>query len=724
MSRWHIDQMDCPVEENLIRKRLDRVDGVDAMQFDLMRRVLSVLHQDETEDTIAAAIRELGMTPQAMSKADAHGQGTRAPATNTAAARRKDIRLLIAGILAVGAEVAAFAGQPAMLGATLAAVSIALCGIPTYIKGWISLRHRTLNIHTLMSIAVTGAALIGQWPEAAMVMVLFQLAERIEARSLDRARHAIGELLSLQPEQARQRQADGSWKDVASRDLRMGDVVQIRPGARVPADGQVIEGASAIDQSAITGEGLPVDKVVGDVVYAGTINRSGMLVCQVTASAGQTTLARIIDAVESAQARRAPLQRVVDRFSYYYTPIVVGLAVLLAIVAIAVLHMPVHDAVYRALAMLIIACPCALVISTPVTVVSALTRASRLGILVKGGAFMEAGRKIRWLALDKTGTLTEGRPVQTDFIDIDTDPADPNRSNHIRLLAASLAALSDHPVSQAVVRAAQIHARGLIQVEGFEDQPGVGVSGTLEGRRYTFGKPPSLTSAPDPAVAAAVLAHVDALQSQGKSVVVLRDGRHILAIAAVADQVRDTSPEAVAALRKLGVQTCMLTGDNIPAARAIAALTGVDDVRGQLLPQDKLAAVEQAVQQAQGRYLTAMVGDGINDAPALARADIGFAMGALGTAAAIEAADVALMDDDPRKVAAFIALSRQTYRVLVQNITLALVIKVVFLALAVAGLATLWMAVFADVGASLLVVGNGLRLLRARALPDAHRSMH
>ncbi|CAB3899816.1 heavy metal translocating P-type ATPase [Achromobacter mucicolens] len=698
LARLRIGQMDCPTEETLIRKKLDGVDGVHALDFNLMQRILTVVHAEGALDRIVAAIKSLDMTPEPLADGAAAAPAPAAKAVNW---------WLIggAGVLAALSEVSHYLDAPLLVTALLAVAAILACGVSTYRKGWIAVRNGNLNINALMSIAVTGAVLIGQWPEAAMVMFLFNVAELIEARSLDRARNAVRGLLDLAPETATLRQADGSWVEVPAASLQPGGIVRVRPGERIAADGIVVNGTSAVDQSPITGESLPVEKTQDDPVFAATINTSGSFEYRVTAAAGNTTLARIIHAVEQAQGARAPTQRFIDRFSRIYTPAVVAIALAVAVLPPLLWGQPWFDALYRALALLIIACPCALVISTPVSIVSGLTAASRRGILVKGGVYLEEGRNLKWLALDKTGTLTHGKPVQTDLQDWDAAAPGPHPA---ALVAASLAARSDHPVSLAVANAARQAGSTLLEVEAFTALPGRGVSGQVGGQTYHLGNRRLMREL---GVSSAALdTRFDELESQGKSVIALSDGSRVLAVAAVADTVKPTSAQAIADLHGLGVRTLMLTGDNTPTAQAIARQVGIDEARGDQLPEDKLAAIESKLAPD---VRVGMVGDGINDAPALARADIGFAMGAAGTGTAIETADVALMDDDLRKIGTFLRLSRATHRILVQNIALALGIKVVFLALAVTGHATLWMALFADVGASLLVVANGLRLLRA-----------
>lgn len=705
-----IMQMDCPTEEALIRKKFSRMADVRSMQFNLMQRVLTVVHAPNALDSILDALRSLDFTPEL---ADADAPNASATTRNAAQDQRKRVSwwpLALAGVAAVASEAAGWLGAPAWMAAGLAILAVVSCGLTTYRKGWLAIRHGNLNINALMSIAVTGALILGQWPEAAMVMVLFTVAELIEAKSLDRARNAIQGLMQLTPEQASVQQPDGDWRLTDLKAIAPGALVRVKPGERIALDGEIIAGRSSVDQAPITGESLPVDKTVGDAVFAGTINQAGSFDYRVTAAASDTTLARIIHAVEEAQGTKAPTQRFVDQFARVYTPLVFAVALAVALVPPLFFGGMWHAWIYKALVMLVIACPCALVISTPVTIVSGLAAAARKGILIKGGVYLEQGRKLSRLALDKTGTITHGKPVQTDFAmlaemlaDADAD-ADAARC---RTLAASLAARSDHPVSMAIASAAQKDGVTSLLVDSFEALAGRGVRGEINGATYWLGNhrlaeelgrcSPSLE------------ARLDALERQGKTVVLLSDAQRVIALFAVADTVKETSRMAIAELHRAGVRTAMLTGDNPHTAAAIAQQVGIDEARGNLLPQDKLDAVAQW--SAEGATV-GMVGDGINDAPALARADIGFAMGAMGTGTAIETADVALMDDDLRKIPLFIRLSKATHSVLVQNITLALGIKGVFLVLTVMGLGTMWMAVFADVGASLLVVANGLRLLR------------
>jgi Zn2+/Cd2+-exporting ATPase len=695
LSSFRIEAMDCPTEQTLIQNKLGKLAGVQQLEFNLINRVLGVTHNLPGTEPITEAIKSLGMHAEPLEA------GVDAPAP--AAVKKHWWPLALSGLTALGAEVIHFtSAAPDWVVAIVALVSILSGGLGTYKKGWIALKNLNLNINALMSIAVTGAILIGQWPEAAMVMFLFTVAELIEARSLDRARNAISGLMQMTPEQATVLQADGNWREQEVKSVDLGARVRVKPGERIALDGTVVSGSSTIDQAPITGESLPVEKTVGDKVFAGTINQAGSLEYTVTAAANNSTLARIIHAVEQAQGARAPTQRFVDQFSKIYTPAVFVFALAVAIIPPLFMGAAWFDWIYRALVLLVVACPCALVISTPVTIVSGLAAAARKGILVKGGVYLEGGFKLDYLALDKTGTITHGKPVQTDYLSLD-----PTADASATAIAAALAGRSDHPVSLAIANAAVDKNFAAPTVDNFAALGGRGVKGDINGQTYHLGNhrlveelglcSPQLEE------------KLFALEKQGKSVVLLLDSAGPLALFAVADTVKETSREAIRQLHELGVKTLMLTGDNVHTAQAIAAQVGIDEARGDLLPTDKLQAIEDLYKQG---HRVGMVGDGINDAPALARAEIGFAMAAAGTDTAIETADVALMDDDLRKIPAFISLSRNTASILKQNIALALVIKAIFLAVTFAGFATMWMAVFADMGVSLLVVFNGLRLLR------------
>lgn len=561
------------------------------------------------------------------------------------------------------------------------------------------------DINLLMSIAVVGATAIGAWIEAALVVVLFSVGESLEGRAVERARRELAGLLSLTPETARvrpgHRRADGAGHheeiEIPAADLVVGDEVVVRPGERIAADGRVVEGASTVDQAAITGESTPVDKVVGDTTFAGTLNAQGRLVIEVTSAPGDTTLDKIGRLVADAQARRSPSERWVDSFARVYTPVVILVAALVAGVSLAFGVAP-HQALYAALALLILACPCALVISTPVAIVSALGRASAAGVLVKGGAHLEKAATLTAVAFDKTGTLTGGRPTLTVVDALGGD------ENEVLGLAASIEQGSEHPLARAILATAATRGVRLAPIGDFEALVGLGARGRVGGDLVEIGSPRMFgTDRLDAQVAEAIAQ----LHASGQTVVVVaREGRPF-GLLGLADVPRPEAAEAIADLGRLGIdRTILLTGDNAAAAQAIAQSVGVSQVRASLLPGDKAEAI------AGLGGVVAMVGDGVNDAPALAGADLGIAMGSAGSDAAVEVADVALMGDDPRKVAGLIGLARWSRAVVRQNVTFALATKLAALGLLVAGALPLWAAVASDVGASLVVVANGLRLLR------------
>lgn len=709
---FFIQKMDCPTEEKLIREQLNNMDGIAAMQFNLIQRELTVQHRLPSVAPIIALLKTLDLLPQIKSDTLDANAGKNY-VVSYAIPTRQWAMVGSASIAALAAEIIAWnSGDDS----SLAVIALALCAITlggsiTLKKGWIALRHLSLNMHFLMSLAVIGAALIGQWPEAAVVIVLFTLAEMLESRSLDHARNAIAGLMAIAPDQATVLQ-HGTWVSVAAQQVACNTTVRVKPGQRIALDGVVTQGQPIINQAPITGESMPVAKQLGDPVFAGTLNGHSAFDYRVTAVQNASTLARIINRVQQAQGQRAPTQRLVDQFARYYIPTVVVLAVMVALVPPLLWHLAFTPWLYKALVLLVIACPCALVISTPVTIVSGLAAAARHGILIKGGIYLEQGRQLKALALDKTGTITYGKAVVTDVQFLRAE----HGSNSAQLLrqTAALALRSDHPVCVAFgaywrnVNASDAALDDASDaVTQFEALVGRGIKGRIGGSEFYLGNHRLVHELGlcSPALEACLLA----LEQQGKTTSILcRDGQPQLLLA-VADTVRESSRAAIAQLRGLGIKLIMLSGDNAQSVQAIAAVAGLDDARGDQLPEDKLKAIDSLIEQY---GYVGMVGDGINDAPALARAQIGFAMGAAGTDTALETADVALMDDDLGKISDFIRLSKKTHRVLMQNIAIALGIKALFLGLALSGTSSLWMAVFADLGASLIVVFNGLRLLR------------
>ena len=714
-ATFSVNGMDCPVEERLIRSKLGGMPGVFALDFNLMQRVLKVRHEPSALPAISAALASLNMDAKLLDAQSEEANAIPAPQIPWK-------KLAVAGIFAALSEITELihewgakpfgldmsawmlGGYPVLeyLPLLFAVIAIALGGLTTYRKGWLAVSNLNLNINALMSVAVTGAVLIGQFPEAAMVMVLFNVSEAIEAKALDKARNAIKDLLALAPDTATVLQEDGSWREMDIREVAVGSRVRVKPGEKIALDGLVVSGCSMVNQAPITGESMPVEKKQGNTVYAGTVNESGSLEFEVTAAATNSTLARIIHAVEEAQGSRAPMQRFVDAFAKYYTPAVFLISILSAVIPPLFLGGIWMESIYTGLVVLVIGCPCALVISTPVSIVSGMAAATRYGILIKGGMFLEQGRLLNRLALDKTGTITYGKPRQTDFI-----LTGQKNENSTRTFAASLAARSDHPVSKAIAQAATESGVQPLPVEDFTAIPGQGTSGIIDGKKWFMGNHRMVEALK--LCSDRLEKQIFHLEKQGKTVVALMGENGVQCLIAVADTVKESSLEALREMKKLGVKTVMLTGDNEHTAQVIAAQVGVDEFRANLLPEDKLAVIEQLEQQGEK---VGMVGDGINDAPALAKAHVGFAMAGGGTDTAIETADVALMDDDLRKIPRFIRLSRSTYAILVQNISLALGVKALFFALTFTGNATMWMAVFADVGTALLVVANGLRAMK------------
>lgn len=710
---FRIPSMDCAAEEGEIRHALAKLPGLRSLSFQLGARTLAIDAPIESIPSALEAIRKAGFKPVPLSESVGHKEEhdhsahDRHHGHGGFALPEGMPRYALALLLAFGAELISLFAPHALiftgLGMALSAAAIGLAGFSTYVKGLTALRNLRLSINALMTVAVTGAFLIGQWPEAAMVMALYAIAELIEARSVDRARNAINGLLDMTPEKAEVRQADGSWAESLVKTVAMGAIVRVKPGARVPLDAVIVAGATSVDQSAVTGESIPVDKAIGDAVFAGSINTTGMVEARVSAAANGTLLARIIHAVEQAQGSRAPTQQFVDRFASIYTPAVFALALAVCLLTPWLMDWTWMQAIYKALVLLVIACPCALVISTPVTVVSGLAAAARRGILIKGGVHLEGARKIKVIALDKTGTITQGKP---ELVATEVLPSGQQESQVLRW-ASDLAGHSDHPVSKAIARGLGTQGNG--QLEGFTAMPGRGIEAQSNGHKLILGNHRLMEDSGlcNPQIEARLAAH----EAQGRTVTMLASNSQVLAIFAVADTIKESSREAIAELHELGVASVMLTGDNLATAKAIAKQAGIDDARGNLLPEDKLAAIEE-MQKQYGHV--AMTGDGINDAPALARSNIGFAMGGAGTDTAMEAADVVIMNDDLRRIPEAIRLSRKTQAILWQNIALALGIKAVFLLLALFNGATMWMAVFADMGASLLVVFNGLRVLGSK----------
>jgi Zn2+/Cd2+-exporting ATPase len=586
------------------------------------------------------------------------------------------------------------------------AASILIGGYRLFKTGLSNLFRLQFDMKSLMTIAVIGAAFIGEWGEGATVVILFAISEALETYSMDKARASIRSLMDIAPKEALIRRGQNEMM-VPVDNIEIGDVMIVKPGQKIAMDGIVKKGISAVNQAAITGESVPVAKTIDDEVFAGTLNEEGLLEVEVTKRVEDTTLAKIIHLVEEAQAERAPSQAFVDRFAKYYTPAIMLVALVVAVVP------PFFDGdwnkwIYQGLAVLVVGCPCALVISTPVSIVTAIGNAAKNGVLIKGGIHLEEMGGLRAIAFDKTGTLTKGIPVVTD-LEILAD----NDKETILSNVAALENASQHPLASAILKKAEdedITYQG-IQVNDFSSITGKGIKGTIDGTTYYVGSPGLFTEVSMTSLQNFV-SKIGQLQNQGKTVMVFGTESEILALIAVADEVRETSREVIERLHKLGIEkTIMLTGDNQGTAKAIGENVGVTDIQSELLPQDKLAVIKE-MREKYGKV--AMVGDGVNDAPALAASTVGIAMGGAGTDTALETADVALMADDLKKLPFTIELSRKALTIIKQNITFSLGIKLVALLLVIPGWLTLWIAIFADMGATLLVTLNGLRLLRVK----------
>ncbi|MCK5573682.1 MAG: cadmium-translocating P-type ATPase, partial [Bacteroidetes bacterium] len=690
-----VEGMDCADEARPIEAALNRLPGVHSVRFNLVARELIVEHTTSLHE-IRQTLKKTGFDSALA------GQAQHRSAQSHRQVWQKLILTLISGIFAVTGLVLDYLGLPEVITMPLFVTAILSGGFPIARKGWKEARNLTLGMNFLMAIAVIGAMAIGEASEAAMVVFLFALAQWLESRSMDRARKSIQSLMNLAPNVALLKTSDGTRR-VGVEEVELSQTIIIKPGDRIPLDGDVTGGTSNVDQAPITGESIPATKAVGETVFAGTINGRGTLEVRVTKRPEDTTLARIIHLVEEAQAQKAPSQSFVEKFARYYTPAVVLLAALIATIPPLVFDGAFMDWFYRALVLLVISCPCALVISTPVTIISGLTNAARNGILIKGGAHLEGFDRINVMAFDKTGTLTVGQPQVDNIITF-------NRygQNELLTIAASIESRSEHPLAQAIVDYAQGENISLQPIEEFQAITGKGVRASVNGVTYYIGNHRLFEE--NGLCEEDIHTQLGAIHQRNRTAVIIGDQEHLLGIISVADAHRAEAPRAIRDLKGCGIRkTVMLTGDNKQTAEAIANDIGLDSFYAELLPEDKVEVVKRLSDQYGN---VAMVGDGINDAPALAAADIGISMGASATDTALETADIALMNDDLSRLSYLKHLSSKTLRIIKQNISLAILLKSIFVLLAIPGLVTLWMAVFADMGASLIVVFNGLRALR------------
>ncbi|MER2127859.1 heavy metal translocating P-type ATPase [Solibacillus sp.] len=585
------------------------------------------------------------------------------------------------------------------------ALSIVIGGVSLFMKGLKNLSRFTFDMNTLMTIAIIGAALIGEWSEGAMVVILFAISEALERYSMDKARQSIESLMDIAPKEALIRRGTDEMI-VHVDEIQVGDIMIVKPGQKLAMDGIVIKGTSALNQAAITGESVPVMKSKDDEVFAGTLNEEGLLEVSVTKRVDDTTLAKIIHLVEEAQAERAPSQAFVDKFAKYYTPAIVGLAAVI-MVAPSLFGGDWSHWIYQGLAILVVGCPCALVVSTPVAVVTAIGNAAKNGVLIKGGVYLEETGQLKAIAFDKTGTLTKGIPAVTDVVTYGRS------ENEVLAITAAIENGSQHPLASAILKKAEAHGLNFkdVVVDEFQSITGKGVKANVNQILYYVGSPNLFEETLQNGIEASIKETLSELQLQGKTVMLLGTEKEILSLIAVADEVRDSSKEVIRRLNQMGIETVMLTGDNERTAAAIGKQVGVSTIKADLLPEDKL----KFIKKLRGNYQSvAMVGDGVNDAPALAAASVGVAMGGAGTDTALETADIALMSDDLNQLPYTIQLSKKALAIIKQNITFSLAIKLVALLLVVPGWLTLWIAIFADMGATLLVTLNSLRLLKVK----------
>jgi Zn2+/Cd2+-exporting ATPase len=731
MKTYTVEGMDCADCARTIEKGVSRLDGVTSAQVDFATSKLHI-DGDVPLDVLQQRVEALGYKLQNDDRVGAQGN---APLQNSPKnpgaiegfwlyllSRRETRLAVIGGGLILLALVLSVVGVSAILVYAIYVLAMLVALYPIARSGLNNLIiNHDFNINLLMSIAAIGAVLIGEYLEGATVIFLFAIGESLEGYTADRARDSLRSLMELAPAQAiRIRRDEASYREeiIPVGQLVPGDTILVKPGERIAMDGTVTTGESEVNQAPITGESMPVHKAAGAEIYAGTINGSGTLEVRVTHLAADNTLNRIIQLVEEAQSVRAPSQRLVDRFARYYTPAVVVIALLVATIPPFLFNAPFHDTadghgwLYRALSLLVIACPCALVISTPVTVISAITAAARRGVLIKGGAHLEALGQVKAFAFDKTGTLTVGKPAVTTIRSVDCKTGETcELCDDVLALASAVERRSTHPLARAVVHEAQ--TRGLAEAyapaEAVEMLAGRGVQGTINGKRVTVGNH-ALFDAEHPH-SADLCALVDAAEASGQTSMLLSDGDRVRGFISVADVPRSDSQQIIGELKSLGAATVMLTGDNQTVAQSIGRGVGVDDVRAGLLPADKVDAVQGLLSKYGS---AAMVGDGVNDTPALAAATVGIAMGGAGSAQALETADIVLMADDLRQLPYAVRLSRFARQLIVQNIALSFGMKAVFMLLALLGGASLWAAILADVGMSLVVTLNGMRPLRMK----------
>ena len=703
-KEYRVKGLTCPACAVQFEKEVKKISGVEKARVDYNRSTLNIIgesSQKELEKAGSFDNLQLSSSGEELKPSSLW-------------ANRAFIRTLISGILLLaGGFLQLFTPVQNLWPVALFVLSIILGGFHLFRQGLKNLIRLRFDMKTLMTVAILGAAIIGEWGEGALVVFLFAISQALETHSMERARSSIRSLMELKPVRAT-RLSNNREETVLAEELKKDDLVRVKPGEKIPIDGQIIRGSSGIDQSTITGESIPVSKNPGDEVFAGTINGEGLLDIRVTKEARDTTLARIIHLVERAQSEKAPSQAFVDRFARYYTPLVMGIALAIILIPPLLWGGIWSQWFYRGLALLVVACPCALVISTPVSIISAIGNAARNGVLIKGGIYLEETGRLETLAFDKTGTLTRGIPEVTDLINLNGEQENGSIPSWFRV-AAAMEKQSSHPLARAILNRAEKEGLDMekLQVQSLKAIPGKGLEAKFEDQFCYLGKPQMLREKLGEETNGELEHQVQILHSQGKTAMAIACDGKVKGVIGVRDQLRPSVREIMDALSLLGIKkTMMLTGDNQKTAEAMSTELGIENFSAELLPEDKLKTIRNLIESGEK---IGMVGDGVNDSPTLARATVGIAMGGAGSDAALEAADIVLMADDLEKLPFLIWLSRKTLSIIRQNIALALLIKFLALALIVPGLLTLWMAVLADTGATLLVTLNGTRLGRVKA---------
>ncbi len=712
---FKIHGMDCTEEVAVLKKVLNPIEGIEGLSFDVLnaKMIVTVDTNILKSQKIIDTVKNTGMKAELWE----HLQNNHTAATFWSRNGRTLLTIASGVFIAIGFLIHTISNG-FLVAIREGDVSIPIISKVFYAfaailgfffvlpKAWFSIKRRIPDMNLLMTIAVVGAASIGQWLEAATVAFLFALSILLEAWSVGRARRAVTALMAITPPKARIIGEDlEEMVNVA--EVSVGSRILVKPGEKFPLDGKILSGTTSVNQAPITGESKPVDKIVGSEVFAGTINGEATVTFESTKIAADTTVARIIHLVQEAQSRRSPSEQWVEHFARIYTPVVMILALGVIILPPAIAGGEWSKWFYEGLVLLVIACPCALVISTPVSIVAALTSAAKNGVLIKGGLFVEVPAKIKAFAFDKTGTLTEGQPVVSDVI-----PFSGHSKNELIEIASAIESQSEHPLAKAIVKYAKSLGLQSKPASNFKIIPGKGATAILDNKEVWIGSHKFLEERSQET--SEMHEQLEALSSAGSSIVVVGNDKHVCGFISVSDKIRNSSKRTIAKLKRLGIETVvMLTGDNEGTARSVASATGVSNIYYELLPENKLRIIEDLVKK---HGQVAMVGDGVNDAPAMARASLGIAMGAAGSDAAIETSDIALMSDDLSSIPWLVAHSRRTLKIIRQNITASLLVKAIFVILTFMGHSSLWTAIAADMGVSLLVVFNALRLL------DSHSS--